>query len=221
MTKINLLINWFNEAKKERVTEYVKCLSHAVTNPNIDQIIILADNSVRVFFPPSPKITILKYKGKFERVETNAIKPSRPSEFRPTYNDFIHAANFYADAETISIIANTDLIYSGLEKLTAYTFKPFECLELSRYETNGAIVNTGEDAWIFKGKINPSMDVDFYLGQLGCDWLFTKRLREAGYQVRNVSQDVHAIHVHDSKVRNYKPHNTLCVVDFHTKPGKL
>jgi hypothetical protein len=221
MLKINLLINWFNEAKKERVAEYVKCLSHAVTNPDIDRIIILADQLCRINFPPNPKIVVLKFRGRFERVETNAIKLSRPSEFRPTYNDFIHAANAYADSETISIIANTDLVYSGLSKLKSYQFKTFECLELSRFETNGAIVNTGEDAWIFKGKIKPNMDADFYLGQLGCDWLFTKRLREAGYQVRNVSLDITALHLHDSKVRNYKPHNTLCNVDYHTKPGKL
>lgn len=140
-------------------------------------------------------------------------------EWRPTYSDFFNIINFNTDPDTINVMGNTDIAFDGsIRFLDRIDFNDV-IVELSRYEKDGRIKNTGEDIWIWKGKLKPQVWGGLPLGELGCDWRITFEFRKAGYRVVNPSLDIITWHIHDSNIRYYGPKNKwFTEYDNHTPP---
>lgn len=131
---------------------------------------------------------------------------------RVSFGEMVNRVNCLADDDTISIIANSDIVFDESIAL-ARGIQENEVYWLSRYDgvriegdsinTKAAYLNTNiesSDSWIFKGKINVS-NIDFQLGTWGCDGAFANRLKRAGYRIWNPSRSIKTYHVHESNFR--------------------
>ncbi len=140
-------------------------------------------------------------------------------EWRPKYDDFFRLVNFKTEDETINLIGNTDIVFDSSLLFLEHINFDNTIVELSRYEPCGRIKNTGEDIWIWKGKVKPQVWGQLPLGELGCDWRITYEFRKAGYRVVNPSLDITTWHVHDSNIRYYPNQNKwYSHEDNHTCP---
>lgn len=143
-------------------------------------------------------------------------------EWRPHYSDFFNIINFKTEDDTINCMGNTDIIFDPSIKFLEHIDLNDTIVELSRYERDGRIKNTGEDIWIWKGKIKPQVWGNLPLGELGCDWRITYEFRKAGYRVVNPSLDILTWHEHDSNIRYYAQQNRwFNDYDNHTPPTKI
>ncbi len=143
-------------------------------------------------------------------------------EWRPQYADFFRLVNFNTKENTINLIGNTDIAFDASINFLEHININDTIIELSRYERDGRIKNTGEDIWIWKGKLKPQVWGNLPLGELGCDWRITFEFRKAGYRVVNPSLDITTWHNHDSNIRYYANENKwYSHEDNHTKPMKI
>lgn len=151
---------------------------------------------------------------------------------RLKYIDFFNIINNYTSDDDINIISNLDIYFDDSVKLLKDMNKN-EAFALGRWdvEKNNSIVfanrSDSQDAWVFKGKINPKLNGDFNLGFLGCDNRMVYEMQKAGYKTSNPSKTIKIIHVHSSGIRNYKsegqarkkfevrgPHRTLAPTEW-------
>jgi hypothetical protein len=187
-----LYLNYYRDKDIKRDEELRNCLEYNIANPEIDHIVLLADEAIELpcFFPE--KVLI------------------RTVDKRPTYNDFFEATqHYYSAGDIIHIIANSDIFFDqvGLSLLDKISLDN-KCLALTRWDiqSDGSAKchnNIGsQDVWIFKGNIRP-IDGNFHLGKRGCDNRIAHEIEKAGYKVENPCHDVICYHLHLSNVRNY------------------
>jgi hypothetical protein len=146
---------------------------------------------------------------------------------RPTYNDFFNLINQNTEAETISILANTDIYFDESVRILKYLNLKNKCFALTRWdfsEKGTATINTrrfdSQDVWIFKGKIKP-IEGNFHLGRQACDSVIAGNISRAGYIITNPSLSIKSYHLHNSNLRNYKIDNLVTGKSKHLKISNI
>jgi len=213
---VNLVINWHPSANKARQEEYSFCLQANLDNKFIDLVVVVLDKSDYQSFKSIEYKSFPNNKLRLVQFNYMAIR----QKYRPTFQDMFAVANSYvADNTTISIIANSDIVFPDAG-LIARNTSVDSVMCLTRYElhpkTNETYIhNWGVDAWVFEGHIKPNICSNYFMGQLGCDWLICECLYNSGYKPFNPSLDIQTIHVHESAYRTYnKPQTKLPVLPF-------
>jgi hypothetical protein len=126
---------------------------------------------------------------------------------RLRFDELIVFANSHV-IDGIKILSNSDIFFDQtLEKIEqkldeklVYCLTRWDLLEdgnLVFYENFKS-----QDAWVFSGKLIENIG-NYYMGLPGCDNRFAKELMDSGYNIKNPSLTIKAIHVHKSNLRNY------------------
>jgi len=181
---INLFLNSFKSDDKERQKEFDFCIEKNIENPFIDKIYFLKSTKENSIFN------------------------------RPTYSDFFREmAKFPSD---INIIANSDIYFDETvqladriqgrevwcltrwEKMKRFDEKLQKEVDVIMYFNRRNPFDEpkwSQDAWVVRG--GPNIEANFGLGIAGCDNKIAYLFRGAGYNVRNPSYSIRAIHVHE------------------------
>ncbi len=191
MKKFTWAIPWYKETVAERYGEIVYCLSAMLKNPEVDEIVLLAEYCD---LQPHEKLRVVKCNG------------------RPYFSDFLPLQN-----GGIFAIANTDIVMSAddVRRIKNFDAKPDSCIALTRWDFRSASPLYPEqsagsqDVWIFFDKVKDGLRADFRIGHPGVDNRIAYELKRAGYFVHNCCKDIKAIHHHESKIRRYTMLDTV------------
>ncbi|MEM9284257.1 MAG: exostosin family protein [Pseudomonadota bacterium] len=196
--KIHLYTPYYRSQDDNRHAELDRCLEANVANPLIEQITLFVDDG---HVPPmsDDKLRVVDIDG------------------RVTYRDWVEYA-VSRDDRHIAILSNTDIFFDEtIWKLNTVFRAPNRFVALSRHEdTSSGLVphpnpQWSQDVWaIDTGSELPEglvKALDFGLGVPRCDNKVVFEAIVHGADVVNPFPDVHAIHVHESQVRQY--HKTL------------
>lgn len=113
----------------------------------------------------------------------------------------------------INIIANSD-IYFDETILQARFIGDKEAFALSRWDylpDQRCVLfdrKDSQDVWIFSGEVKCNGG-NYCTGIPGCDNKIAWELKQSGYNVRNPSKLIHAIHLHNTDYRTYTPDQRL------------
>lgn len=134
------------------------------------------------------------------------------SKSRLKYSDFFSYIKKIKAFNDVNIIANLD-IYFDDSVVLCESIGGKNVYALSRWDDlRGRLVHfdrqDSQDAWVFRG-IPEGVVGDFYLGVPGCDNKIAFQFKDAGYSVYNPSFDIKAIHVHQSRKRNYSRRDSV------------
>lgn len=192
---INLFINYYQVANKERQDELEYCIKKNIDNPLINKVYIFLDKRID-FYTTNP-----------EKVHLINIP-------RPTYSiilSYINSKNELKDS--YNIISNTDLYFDHTISLLREIDMKGTCVVLNRWnvqQNDGSSVfletKGSQDVWIFKGKISEKLirTSNFYLGKRCCDNVFLYNLMESGYRSVCPSYDIRAHHMHNVDFRTWQ-----------------
>lgn len=172
--------NMYNSMIPEREAELIECMRRNCENTTITKIFNWGNMPY-----DHPKVV---------NVETDK---------RPTYQDFIDAAN--KEGADYTILANSDLYYDDTLKWIDKVNLNKVMIALCRYDiVNGnpklEAFSWSQGTWIFKGKIELT-DVDYQLGVKGCDNAIAYDADHQGYKVLNPAKDIKCYHLHKSSFR--------------------
>tara|TARA_Y100000034_G_scaffold100765_1_gene124567 strand:- start:387 stop:1007 length:621 start_codon:yes stop_codon:yes gene_type:complete len=178
---INLFTSYYSHPQKRRNEEIHTCLVKNLQNPLIDNVYLLIEKTFDGFDQTESKLHLVNIKE------------------RPTFNNFFEIASKYAQSDTISIIANSD-IYFDQTLLHAKLIGGNECYALTRWDIkDGKAVffnrADSQDSWIFRGRIRKVDEGDFYQGYWGCDNRIALELENSGYEVTNPSRTIRSCHL--------------------------
>lgn len=194
--KTTLITPFYTDKNIERQKELQECLDKNIACPEIDEIVLIIDDSTKV--KRHDKLTI-------QYVES-----------RPTYRDMFNIAN-RNNRDGIKIIANTDIYFDFVNIIKIKSaIEEDMCFALSRWDVGLDGKSThhaswdSQDVWIFKGWIKDIIG-DFYMGKPGCDNRIAYEIMTAGYKVRNPSRSIKTHHLHLTQVHNYNrtPEDTV------------
>jgi hypothetical protein len=139
------------------------------------------------------------------------------SQDRLNYDFYFYKANKITSPNDINIVVNSDIFLAETIVL-AENIKSDECYALSRWDLkpNGTSVffnrQDSQDAWIFRGQMNPNLKADFPLGLCGSDNRLAYELNNVGYKMSNPSLSIRVFHAHSSNIRNYVMNDKRFVV---------
>jgi hypothetical protein len=133
---------------------------------------------------------------------------------RPNFKDFFDFIKKDEFADSINIVANTDIFFLNMHQIDQNLhrlLKGVSCFALTRYNyhihqpSHLYHRRDSQDTWVFNGnegldKINFS---DFPMGVAGCDNRLAYELKEAGLQVYNPSKTIQTFHLHDVPIRTF------------------
>jgi hypothetical protein len=185
---MQLIVNYYKDKSPERQKEIDYCLQYNIDSKLFTEIIIVINP--------------------FERPEIN--DPDKITRLypimhrRPTYTDFFIIASKYG--EGIKIVANADIYFDETIKL-AKQIKTKQVFALSRWDVdnNGQLKHhehrDSQDVWIFRDRVN--INVNYGLGQPGCDNAIAYEFSQAGFTVINPSKTIRCIHLHLSYIKSY------------------
>lgn len=135
-----------------------------------------------------------------------------PAHDRLTFREFFAKANETADADTVSVFANSDIRFDATLALARW-MHPGQAWCLSRWRTDTMVFDgrqakgqrtpLGADAWCLRGKIREVKDCDFGMGISFCDYAIAARLRASGYALHNPAWSIRTWHHHASNHRTY------------------
>ena len=182
-----LITTYYDEKNIERKHELMDCLTRNALNPAISEIHIISENVL----PPldsSDKVKIVLVR------------------MRWTFKDLIkYANNLHKDC--IKIIANTDIFFnqtlsyaSEIREREVYCLTRWDLIfkDILKFYFNVK----SQDVWIFRD-ILPDSIGDYFMGIPGCDNRLAHELNEKGFKLLNPGLTIQAIHIHNSKLRNY------------------
>ena len=187
-----MVVSYWKPGDPRRAAEIDECLRRNLANPDIDEVVLLVDPGVSAPFVDH-KLCVLE--------------SSRP---RPRVAELVARANdLITGPHDMTILANSDCYFDGLEKLKVLgdTRQFVFAMTRTDVEWNGEPVAgydpwfTGQDAWVFTGRIRPLKWTDFSLGNMSCDWVLAWVLHHAGYMLVNPFHDLRLSHLHLSQHR--------------------
>ena len=183
---VRLFTTWYEESNAKRRAELASALRANLECERVHQVCVFAEGEhSRAGIPQSPKLDV------------------RVVGSRPSYADFIEWINEVADANDISIIANTDIHFDDSLALVERALSSGQCYALARWDGDELFDrNDSQDAWLFRGQVK-RVRGDFHVGVPRCDNRFLHELREAGYDVKNPAFAIRASHVHEGKRAEY------------------
>lgn len=196
--RIVLITEFFEHPVPERHAEIVECLSGNITNPDIEEILLLVEN---------------KWTLPVTAMGSSKIKPVRISR-RTTFGEAFEIINSIYREDTIYILANLDIRFNDtIGKLRWIDWNNrFVCL--TRWNLKGYCgTHNGEplrkdsiqwnhedshDCWITAQPIKHKLieNASFYMGIPGCDGKLCYLMQRCGYAVSNPCEDIQSFHVH-------------------------
>ena len=205
---VNVFYNYYIPLDEIRKHEIDYCFTQIVEDENIDTIFVLVQ-------PEHLESMNLLIKEEY-LYKINTII----NDLRPTFKYVVYGAlGENSQDDDINIFLNSDCFFG---KDTDWNFirnMSFnDRFSLSRYEVTSVnpiitsnTSNDGkiyprqdsQDCWIFKGKPNQGMDIDFRFGTPGCDNRFSYELAVGGYNVTGPVSKIHVLHYHKSNIRTY------------------
>lgn len=188
-----LVTNYYSAAHPARHKEITGAIQRNIDNPNIDKVLLLANDPVPDEWADDPKVAI------------------SPIGHRPTYNEMINAANTMNYDYTV--LCNSDIYVDHTINLIHHSDLSDRVFCLSRYDMRGGKpvlfnYDYSQDTWIWRGKLVVD-GVEFTQGLPGCDNVFAFRLTACGYQVANPAVDLRTYHLHESNRRTYTEKHRL------------
>lgn len=193
--EIHLYIQYFKHKNKLREKELNYCTKHNIKNTAFDKVhILLEKEEDRQDWMNNPKVVVKNF-GK-----------------RMTFKDFVEYANEQNSIQNnIHVLTNLDMFFDNdILKLKLSNIDN-HLVSLTRWNIDVATkkatffnVNCSQDTWIWKGVVDLNLfDLDYYLGEPGCDNSVCGEFHEAGYKVINPSLDLKSYHLHQDTTRNY------------------
>jgi hypothetical protein len=182
---LRLFTTFYEDARPGRMEEYTRSARRNLLNESIDEVCVIVEGNV----PSLPTATKLKL---------------RTTPVRPTYADFFAWINELADADDISIIANTDISFDPAIGVLHRALGPSDCFAVARWD-DGRLFNRNDsqDWWAFRGSVK-EVDGSFALGVPRCDNRVLHELRVAGYKVLNPAFSIKAQHAHSGAREEYE-----------------
>lgn len=204
--KFHLYNNYYVDRTPNRQYELEQCFIRNILCSEIDRIIVLMSNAHQMHFVQMLLRNDLEAYSKKIKVVL--------SETRPTYRDWFSMTRKYTDINSISCIANSDIIFTDeeIQKIKQYDFGINNCIALSRWDISDindlskSIIHDrsdSQDAWIKKGSFKDIPEAKFTLGIAGCDNRIAYLLEQSGYKLFNPCYSIKSYHLHNSNVRNY------------------
>ena len=131
---------------------------------------------------------------------------------RPTFRDFFVFFSNEEFADSINIIANTDIFFLNMQQVDnnlPRLVRGKSCFALSRYDFH---LNRPsdlfdrpdtQDTWVFNGNegLLNVQNIDFTMGLAGCDNRLAYELQQAGFDVLNPSRTIQTFHYHEVALR--------------------
>jgi len=201
---VNLFYNYYIPSDEVRKDEVDYCFIQNVIDPNIDNIFVLV---TKEHFDEMFKLIDEEYQYK-----VNTIIDDR----RPTFKYVVYGClGENCSPNDINIFLNSDC-FIGDE--TDWDFvrnmSSNDRFSLSRFDIqsiNPLVMATGtgfprvdsQDCWIFKGKPNEGMNIDFHFGMPGCDNRMSYEFGVDGYNVTGPISKIKVLHYHPSAIRSY------------------
>jgi len=198
--KIVMITQFFISPNEERNREVQRVLEENCANAEIDEIHLLNEEYFDLPVLQHPKIR-----------QFNLGK-------RLSYYDAFYYSHMNLGRDVVKILCNNDMTYDAadLQCLRYYNFEPLwnmkKVMCLLRYEKtreqrtylSHTLVRDGKafsaDTWIYVD-INPSKQMDFYLGLLACDIRIAKLLETHKYTPINPCLSIRSYHNHFSGFR--------------------
>jgi hypothetical protein len=188
---LHLVTQWYRDRDPERQIELDYCFEKNTFAP-FDRIIVVVTNP-DVFPLSHPKITVVT-----------------TDERRPTFGYLFGVANEYSDSDTVTVIANSDIVFDESANKMRYlpqthiiSLAKWVITEFRGRKTDLSSAIEGEsphgsqDSWAFRGKIaSPVLDIDFAPGVYHCDHALNARLNRAGYELFNPVYSIKSYHIH-------------------------
>ena len=219
---IYLVQQFFIHSNSRRQNEILFCLKKNAQNENIKKIFLLNE---RLYTQDEMKLTNyefkrieqiiiktrLRYKDFFDFIADNKINKNK------TYDKTDNKTDNKIDSKNLNgyvILSNSDIYFNETLKnlyKTNLSIKKACFMQLrigdSQYfmKTYGS---SSQDAWIFHTNTTPPKHINkifnFNLGVLGCDNKIAYYFYRLKYNIYNEPYRIHTIHVHKTKIRNWK-----------------
>ena len=201
---VNVFYNYYIPLDEIRKHEIDYCFTQIVEDENIDTIFVLVQ-------PEHLESMNLLIKEEY-LYKINTII----NDLRPTFKYVVYGAlGENSQDDDINIFLNSDCF---LGKDTDWNFirnmSVNDRFSLSRFDIesiNPLVMATGtgfpridsQDCWIFKGKPNEGMNIDFCFGMPGCDNRMSYEFGVGGYNVTGPISKIQVLHYHPSAIRSY------------------
>lgn len=187
------LIALYWDTNPTRMAEINHALWQNVQNPDIDEVVLLISEGTQSRLPESPKIRYIEL----------------PTQ-RPTYKEIFDTANsLLTSPHDRTVLINSDCYFEvgDLAKLQGADWRQFMFVVTRRDvgSDGNDLWYTGQDAWIFTGRIRPMKWLNFTPGSPKCDWYLAWLARHAGYLIANLEGDMTLWHLHKSEIRTLNP----------------
>ncbi len=201
--KLVLIINLYNEAHEERISEYLECLNRNFDHPQIDKIHVFYDTT-----KDETKDHIILDTLKSKNLEITFI------EGRISFKKIFDFANTNYQGWRV-VLANADIYFDETLQLAKEVNLFNSILALTRwniqddgtlkpYLFNGQPAVLSQDVWIFDTPIKNFDHLDIKLGTAFCDGYIAYLGYKAGYKLFNPCLSIISHHLHKSNVRNWE-----------------
>ena len=189
-----LLTTYYEAKNPERQAEYDFCINKNKV-ADFDQIYILVENNK-------------EKESASDKFGVEVINIGR----RPTFRDFFVFYSNEEFADSINVVANTDIFFLNMQEVDANIHrlqKGKSCFALTRYDfhlnrpSHLYDYPDSQDTWIFNGneKLLDVQNIDFTMGLAGCDNRLAYELQQVGFEVLNPSKTIKTFHYHDVPLR--------------------
>jgi hypothetical protein len=187
-----LFTTYYEASNPERAEEYDYCIEKNKV-ASFDEIFLLVEEKDMVAAA---------------RFGVNVV----PFLHRPTFKDFFDFMGKGMFADSINIVANTDIFFMNMQEIDANAYRLTDgCFALTRYDFKKYCPTElfdrvdSQDTWVFLGnKLMPNIkNVDFCMGIGGCDNRLAHELKDAGYEVLNPSRSIKTFHLHNVNIRTF------------------
>ncbi len=183
---IRVFTTYYRDSSDDRQTEYLTALNKNIDLQHIDEIVILHESKDSLPFISKKVKSVIINK-------------------RPSFQMFFDVINNLTNYDDINIICNTD-IYFDESIMLCYKCNKNEVFSLNRWDViDDNFISffpkySSSDVWVFKGSVEMS-NIDYYLGQIGCDNKILFDLSQKKYLISNPSFSIKSFHLHQSNVR--------------------
>lgn len=183
---LRLIVNYYKDKNQARQKELDYCLRTNVDAAWFTEIVVLAEEKLPI-------------------TSAKVVSVSADPDSRPTFAQLFDCCRLRSAEDDINVVANSDIFFDS--SVSRLNLAADDFYALARWDVcdNVAklwLVDYAQDAWAFRGKPR-DIFCKFSLGYPGCDNRLAFEAQRAGYVVHNPAFTFHALHMHESAVRNY------------------
>lgn len=205
--KINFFTTFYKDKSELRQEELCYCLKRNIMS-GFSTINLLVEEKDYQYALAEVEYIL----GEFNSFANNPDVIVHKVKNRPSFNDFFEIMDEVSRINEISCLSNSDIFFQSfsIEQIkNFYKEKNPSCLALSRWDYDKSSDTEthfdrldSQDTWIFYGKPNIRTEIEFTMGEAGCDNRLAYELSKK-YEVLNPSKSIKTYHHHKSEIRNY------------------